>query len=122
MRGYTQRDLIHSVPKRAKGFSPVLQLQGLEILLRSNSVLVMETSEPALVPEWLRTAGSVVGARNSAQHCVSSSTNIAHHTRNRSSKTPSRSLYAPQVLELVAGFTSLFIIIPQVVSLLSFSD
>ncbi|KAK7275705.1 hypothetical protein RIF29_16827 [Crotalaria pallida] len=54
----------------------------------------MERSEPALVPEWLRSAGSVVGAGNSAQHFATPSTNIdtssvAHHTRNRSSKTSS---------------------------------
>lgn len=34
----------------------------------------MERSEPALVPEWLRSAGSVAGAGNSAQHLASSST------------------------------------------------
>ncbi|KAE9595934.1 hypothetical protein Lal_00030491 [Lupinus albus] len=52
----------------------------------------MERSEPALVPEWLRSAGSVAGSGNSAQHFASSYTNTdpsseAHHTRNRSSKT-----------------------------------
>ncbi|CAL0315515.1 unnamed protein product [Lupinus luteus] len=52
----------------------------------------MERSEPALVPEWLRSAGSVAGSGNSAQHFASSYTNTdtsseAHHTGNRSSKT-----------------------------------
>ncbi|KAE9595935.1 hypothetical protein Lalb_Chr17g0344001 [Lupinus albus] len=52
----------------------------------------MERSEPALVPEWLRSAGSVAGSGNSAQHFASSYTSTdtsseAHHTRNRSSKT-----------------------------------
>ncbi|CAL0315514.1 unnamed protein product [Lupinus luteus] len=52
----------------------------------------MERSEPALVPEWLRSAGSVAGSGNSAQHFASSYANTdtsseAHHTRNRSSKT-----------------------------------
>ena len=34
----------------------------------------MERSEPALVPEWLRSAGSVTGADSSAHHSASSST------------------------------------------------
>ncbi|KAE9615251.1 hypothetical protein Lal_00048506 [Lupinus albus] len=56
----------------------------------------MERSEPALVPEWLRSAGSVAGAGNTAQHFASPSTNtdtssVAHHTRNRYSKTDSDS-------------------------------
>jgi len=34
----------------------------------------MERSEPTLVPEWLRSAGSVAGAGTSAQHFPSSST------------------------------------------------
>ncbi|KAE9595937.1 hypothetical protein Lal_00031216 [Lupinus albus] len=60
----------------------------------------MERSEPALVPEWLR---SVAGSGNSAQHFASSYTKTdtsseAHHTRNRSYKTntdfdSSRSLF-----------------------------
>ena len=33
----------------------------------------MERSEPALVPEWLRSAGSVAGAGSSAQQFASSS-------------------------------------------------
>ncbi|XP_027331028.1 mediator of RNA polymerase II transcription subunit 1-like isoform X5 [Abrus precatorius] len=54
----------------------------------------MEKSEPALVPEWLRSAGSVAGAGGSAQHSASSSTHtdspsVAHHARNRSSKNAS---------------------------------
>ncbi|OIW21416.1 hypothetical protein TanjilG_02783 [Lupinus angustifolius] len=54
----------------------------------------MERSEPALVPEWLRSAGSVAGSGNTAQHFASPSTNtdnssVAHHTRNRYSKTDS---------------------------------
>ncbi|KAK7301291.1 hypothetical protein RJT34_12152 [Clitoria ternatea] len=54
----------------------------------------MERSEPALVPEWLRSAGSVAGAGNSAQHFASSSTHTdssiaSHHSRNRSSKSAS---------------------------------
>ncbi|KAJ1385020.1 hypothetical protein SESBI_42012 [Sesbania bispinosa] len=54
----------------------------------------MEKSEPALVPEWLRSAGSVAGAGNSAHHFASASTHtdapyVSHQTRNRSSKTSS---------------------------------
>ncbi|KAF7829881.1 mediator of RNA polymerase II transcription subunit 1-like isoform X1 [Senna tora] len=54
----------------------------------------MERSEPALVPEWLRSAGSVAGAGSSAHHFASSSTNsdvpsAAHHSKNRSSKSNS---------------------------------
>jgi hypothetical protein len=33
----------------------------------------MDRSEPSLVPEWLRSTGSVAGAGNSAQHFASSS-------------------------------------------------
>ncbi|XP_028775040.1 mediator of RNA polymerase II transcription subunit 1 [Neltuma alba] len=52
----------------------------------------MERSEPALIPEWLRGAGSVTGAGSSAHHPASSSTHsdassAAQHTRNRSSKS-----------------------------------
>lgn len=53
----------------------------------------MDRSEPSLVPEWLRSAGSVVGAGNSAQHFASSSSHAdshspsaANNSRNRSSK------------------------------------
>ncbi|KAK2375735.1 hypothetical protein QL285_076605 [Trifolium repens] len=53
----------------------------------------MDRSEPSLVPEWLRSAGSVAGAGNSAQHFASSSNqtdshspSAAHNNRNRSSK------------------------------------
>ncbi|BAT82086.1 hypothetical protein LR48_Vigan462s002900 [Vigna angularis] len=54
----------------------------------------MERSEPTLVPEWLRSAGSVAGAGSSVQHFPSSSTHndspsVAHHARNRSSKNGS---------------------------------
>ncbi|KHN26048.1 hypothetical protein glysoja_025146 [Glycine soja] len=54
----------------------------------------MERSEPALVPEWLRSAGSVAGAGSSAQQFASSSghtdsLSVAHHSRNRSSKNGS---------------------------------
>lgn len=38
----------------------------------------MDRSEPTLVPEWLRSSGSVVGAGSSAQHFTSSSS----HTGN----------------------------------------
>jgi len=34
----------------------------------------MERSEPTLVPEWLRSAGSVAGTGSSVQHFPSSST------------------------------------------------
>ncbi|KAE9605881.1 hypothetical protein Lalb_Chr10g0102001 [Lupinus albus] len=52
----------------------------------------MERGEPALVPQWLRSAGSVAGSGNSAHHFASPSTktdtsSVAHHTRNRTSKT-----------------------------------
>lgn len=33
----------------------------------------MDRSEPSLVPQWLRSAGSVAGAGSSAQHFASSS-------------------------------------------------
>ncbi|KAA8546356.1 hypothetical protein F0562_002905 [Nyssa sinensis] len=50
----------------------------------------MERSEPSLVPEWLRSTGSVAGGGNSAQHFASSSSHSdassAHSTRNRSSR------------------------------------
>ncbi|KAL2339841.1 hypothetical protein Fmac_007781 [Flemingia macrophylla] len=54
----------------------------------------MDKSEPALVPEWLRSSGSVAGGGNSAHHFAAPSTHIdascvSHHTRNRSSKTTS---------------------------------
>ncbi|CAL0307849.1 unnamed protein product [Lupinus luteus] len=54
----------------------------------------MERSEPALVPEWLRSAGSVAGAGNTAQHFASPSTStdnssVAHQTRNIYSKADS---------------------------------
>ncbi|MED6191718.1 hypothetical protein PIB30_003061 [Stylosanthes scabra] len=45
----------------------------------------MEKSEPALVPEWLRSAGSVAGAGSSAHH-QSTHTDANHHPRNRSTK------------------------------------
>lgn len=38
----------------------------------------MEKSEPALVPQWLRSAGSVAGAASSAHHFATPST----HTGN----------------------------------------
>ncbi|KAG5036293.1 uncharacterized protein LOC114410463 isoform X2 [Glycine soja] len=52
----------------------------------------MAKSEPTLVPEWLRSAGSVAGGGSSAHHFAaqsnhSDSSNVAHHTRNRSSKS-----------------------------------
>ncbi|WCJ44578.1 hypothetical protein M5689_025237 [Euphorbia peplus] len=50
----------------------------------------MERSEPTLVPEWLRTSGSVSGGGSSAPHFASSSSHsdvlsTANHTRNRNS-------------------------------------
>ncbi|GMP47133.1 hypothetical protein CsSME_00015037 [Camellia sinensis var. sinensis] len=51
----------------------------------------MERSEPTLVPEWLRNAGSVSGGGNSAHHFASSShsdvLSSARATRNRSSRS-----------------------------------
>ncbi|KAK4274060.1 hypothetical protein QN277_017349 [Acacia crassicarpa] len=52
----------------------------------------MERSEPTLVPEWLRSTGSVTGAGSSAHHFTSSSTHsdasfAAQHTRNKSYKS-----------------------------------
>uniref|UniRef100_A0A5B6ZQJ9 Mediator of RNA polymerase II transcription subunit 1 n=1 Tax=Davidia involucrata TaxID=16924 RepID=A0A5B6ZQJ9_DAVIN len=52
----------------------------------------MERSEPTLVPEWLRSTGSVTGGGNSAHHFASSSSHpdalsSAHSTRNRSSRS-----------------------------------
>ncbi|XP_012078152.1 mediator of RNA polymerase II transcription subunit 1 isoform X2 [Jatropha curcas] len=51
----------------------------------------MERSEPTLVPEWLRSSGSVSGGGSSVHHFASSSSlsdvsSSAHHTRNRNSK------------------------------------
>ncbi|KAJ9166606.1 hypothetical protein P3X46_021329 [Hevea brasiliensis] len=52
----------------------------------------MERSEPTLVPEWLRSSGSVSGGGSSAHHTASSSSHSdvsssAHHARNRNSKS-----------------------------------
>ncbi|PON76624.1 C-jun-amino-terminal kinase-interacting protein [Parasponia andersonii] len=50
----------------------------------------MERSEPTLVPQWLRSTGSVTGGGNSAHHFASSShsdISLAPHARNRTSKT-----------------------------------
>ncbi|KAK9270128.1 hypothetical protein L1049_025704 [Liquidambar formosana] len=53
----------------------------------------MERSEPTLVPEWLRSTGSVTGGGSSAHHFASSShsdvPSLAHSTRNRFSKSSS---------------------------------
>ncbi|KAF5746830.1 mediator of RNA polymerase II transcription subunit 1 isoform X2 [Tripterygium wilfordii] len=51
----------------------------------------MERSEPALVPEWLRSTGSVTGGGSSVPHFSSSSSHSdvpssVHHTRNRNPK------------------------------------
>ncbi|XWS25214.1 hypothetical protein CRYUN_Cryun27aG0050400 [Craigia yunnanensis] len=51
----------------------------------------MERSEPALVPEWLRSTGTVTGGGNSAHHFASSSSHsdvpsLVHHGRNRNSR------------------------------------
>ncbi|XWS23811.1 hypothetical protein CRYUN_Cryun28dG0047600 [Craigia yunnanensis] len=51
----------------------------------------MERSEPALVPEWLRSTGSVTGGGNSAHHFASSSSHsdvssLVHHGRHRNSR------------------------------------
>ncbi|KAJ6919955.1 mediator of RNA polymerase II transcription subunit 1-like [Populus alba x Populus x berolinensis] len=52
----------------------------------------MEKSEPSLVPEWLKSTGTVSGAGSLAHHFASSSSHsdvpsLANHTRNRSSKS-----------------------------------
>ncbi|XP_038716046.1 mediator of RNA polymerase II transcription subunit 1-like isoform X2 [Tripterygium wilfordii] len=54
----------------------------------------MERSEPALVPEWLRSTGSVTGGGSSVPHFSSSSSHadvpsLAHHTRSRNPKNTS---------------------------------
>ncbi|XP_065880956.1 uncharacterized protein [Euphorbia lathyris] len=54
----------------------------------------MERTEPSLVPEWLRSSGSVSGGGSSAPHFASSSSHSdvlssAHHSRNRNSKSTS---------------------------------
>ncbi|XP_022768246.1 uncharacterized protein LOC111312336 isoform X2 [Durio zibethinus] len=51
----------------------------------------MERSEPALVPEWLRSTGTVTGGGNSAHHFASSSSHsdvssLVHHGRHRNSR------------------------------------
>ncbi|CAI0395448.1 unnamed protein product [Linum tenue] len=48
----------------------------------------MERSEPTLVPEWLRTTGSVSGGGSSAHHFASSSSH-SDHSRTRNSKSTS---------------------------------
>ncbi|XP_021605667.1 serine-rich adhesin for platelets isoform X2 [Manihot esculenta] len=52
----------------------------------------MERSEPTLIPEWLRSSGSVSGGGSSAHHFASSSSHSdvsssAHLARNRNSKS-----------------------------------
>ncbi|XP_031273033.1 mediator of RNA polymerase II transcription subunit 1 [Pistacia vera] len=52
----------------------------------------MERSEPTLVPEWLRSTGSVTGGGSSAHHSVSSSshsdgTSSVHQMRSRNTKS-----------------------------------
>ncbi|CAL1412202.1 unnamed protein product [Linum trigynum] len=55
----------------------------------------MERSEPTLVPEWLRTTGSVSGGGSSAHHFASSSSShsdissSSNHSRSRNSKSTS---------------------------------
>ncbi|CAI0395444.1 unnamed protein product [Linum tenue] len=54
----------------------------------------MERSEPTLVPEWLRTTGSVSGGGSSAHHFASSSSHSdisssSNHSRTRNSKSTS---------------------------------
>ncbi|GKU98511.1 hypothetical protein SLEP1_g11508 [Rubroshorea leprosula] len=54
----------------------------------------MERSEPTLVPEWLRSTGSVTGGGNSAHHSTSSSSHTdvnlpSHHLRNRNTRSTS---------------------------------
>ncbi|KAH1122935.1 hypothetical protein J1N35_006095 [Gossypium stocksii] len=51
----------------------------------------MERSEPALVPEWLRTTGTAIGGVNSVSHVASSSSStdvssLVHHGRHRNSR------------------------------------
>ncbi|XVF36833.1 hypothetical protein REPUB_Repub19eG0092500 [Reevesia pubescens] len=51
----------------------------------------MERSEPALVPEWLRSSGTATGGGNSAHYFTSSSSHsdvssLAHHGRHRNSR------------------------------------
>ncbi|KAB2076530.1 hypothetical protein ES319_A06G047200v1 [Gossypium barbadense] len=50
----------------------------------------MERSEPALVPEWLRSNGTVTGGGNSAHNFASSSSHsdssLVHHGRHRNSR------------------------------------
>ncbi|TYH89097.1 hypothetical protein ES332_D01G235400v1 [Gossypium tomentosum] len=51
----------------------------------------MKISEPALVPEWLRTSGTTTGGINSVPHFASSSSNtdassLVHHGRHRNSR------------------------------------
>uniref|UniRef100_A0A2P2KHI2 Uncharacterized protein n=1 Tax=Rhizophora mucronata TaxID=61149 RepID=A0A2P2KHI2_RHIMU len=54
----------------------------------------MERSEPTLVPEWLRSTGSISGVGSSTHHFASSSSlsevsSSTHHKRNRNSKSVS---------------------------------
>ncbi|CAK8566286.1 unnamed protein product [Lathyrus sativus] len=67
----------------------------------------MDKSEPALVPQWLRNSGSVP---SSAHHFASSSNHtdtqtVAHHSRNRSSKTTS-DFDSPRSVFLERSFSS----------------
>ncbi|KAG8633042.1 hypothetical protein MANES_18G072900v8 [Manihot esculenta] len=67
----------------------------------------MERSEPTLVPEWLRSSGSVSGGGNSVHHIASSSSHSdvsypAHQARGRNSKSisdfdPPRSAFLDRI-------------------------
>ncbi|MBA0837464.1 hypothetical protein Goarm_009622 [Gossypium armourianum] len=76
----------------------------------------MERSEPALVPEWLRSTGTVTGGGNSAHHFTSSSSNsdvssLLHHGRHRNSRNISdfrspRSAFLDRTCSLNSGRSS----------------
>ncbi|GMI83182.1 hypothetical protein like AT1G36990 [Hibiscus trionum] len=76
----------------------------------------MERSERTLVPEWLRSTGTVTGGGNSAHHFASSSSNpdvssLLHHGRHRNSRKISdfdspRSAFLDRTYSLNSGRSS----------------
>ncbi|KAK9095971.1 hypothetical protein Sjap_021468 [Stephania japonica] len=49
-------------------------------------MLIMERSEPALIPEWLKTSGNVIGGGNANHHSASSSFHSDNHVANNSTR------------------------------------
>ncbi|KAK9162165.1 hypothetical protein Syun_003067 [Stephania yunnanensis] len=49
-------------------------------------MLIMERSEPALIPEWLKTSGNVIGGGNANHHAASASFQSDNHVANNSTR------------------------------------